>query len=345
MKAQPLSEGFVPYVWASSSEEIARRHGLRPERVIRYDQNTPALPGVPQIPLGESFRALNDYPDGTYRELREAAAAYAGQHWLNVVVGAGADDLIALCARTFLGTGSSAAIATPTYPLFRIATQLQNAAAYELELGPAPGAAEELLDSLPDVDLVWWCNPNNPTGGSVEPERLAALACARPDTVVVVDEAYVEYGAGTAAPFVGEQPNLVVIRTLSKAFGFAALRVGFALAEKETAGVLEARRAPAPIATPAARIAAAALRKPPFDVRPTIAERERMRSLLLAAGYVVPPSSGNFVFVRTEAPLADGLEKRGLVVRAVPGGIRITVRNPEDDDLLLRALGVAGEAC
>jgi histidinol-phosphate aminotransferase len=344
MRAQPVTEGFAPYVWAQSSAEIARRRGLLPEQVIRYDQNTPATPGIPQVPLGESLAGLNDYPDGTYRELREAAAGYTGSGWQNVVVGAGADDLILLCARTFLGAGSNAALPTPTYPLFRIAAQLQNAATRELELGPAQGAAGALLESLPDVDLIWWCNPNNPTGETVEPERLAALARARPDTVVVVDEAYVEYARGSAAQFVRDRPNLVVIRTLSKAFGFAALRVGYALAGDETAAILEARRAPAPIATPAARIAAAALREPPFDVHSTIAERERMRSLLLAAGYEAPPSGGNFVFVRTEAPLADELEERGLVVRAVPGGIRITVRDPEDDDLLLRALGVAGGA-
>jgi histidinol-phosphate aminotransferase len=342
VRAQPLPEGFAPYVWAQSSAEIARRHGLDPARVIRYDQNTPALPGMPQVPFDECLAALNDYPDGTYRELRAAAAAYTGLQRVTVVGGAGADDLIALCARTFLGASSTAASATPTYPLYRIATQLQNAAVDERELGARLGGAGELLDSLPDVDLVWWCNPNNPTGESVPPERLAALARARPETAVVVDEAYVEYGGGTAAPLVREAPNLVVIRTLSKAFGFAALRVGYALAADETAALLEARRAPAPIATPAARIATAALREPSFDVGPTVVERDRMQSLLSAAGYDAPPSAGNFVFVRTDERLAEELEPRGLVVRAVPGGIRITVRNPVDDDLLLGALGALG---
>jgi histidinol-phosphate aminotransferase len=340
VRTQPLPESYAPYVWAERSEDIARRHGLRPEVVIRYDQNTPSLPGVPQVPLGESFGRLNEYPDGTYRELRQAAASYTGVRPENVVVGAGADDLIGLCARTFLGRGSRAALAPPTYALFRIATQLQEADVCELEGGSVDhSAAGDLLDGVAEVDLVWWCNPDNPTGETTEPELLAELARSRPHLVVVVDEAYVEYGGRSAVPFVDELPNLVVLRTLSKAFGFAALRVGYALAGAETAACLEKRRAPAPIAAPAARIAAAALREPRIDVRATVAERDRVRSALLAAGYDVPPSGGNFVYVRSEKPLADELEEQGLVVRRVEGGIRITVRNPVEDDILLRALG------
>ena len=78
MSARPLPDGFRPYEWAPPLDEIAERHGLHPAEIIRFDQNVPPLPGVPQVPLGESFARLNDYPDGTYRELREAAAAYAG---------------------------------------------------------------------------------------------------------------------------------------------------------------------------------------------------------------------------------------------------------------------------
>jgi imidazoleglycerol phosphate dehydratase HisB len=130
------------------------------------------------------------------------------------------------------------------------------------------------------------------------------------------------------------------VRTLSKAFGLAALRVGYALAHPDTAALLTERRAPAPIAAPAARIAAAALRNPRLaDVEATVAERERMRGALLAAGYDCPPVAGNFVLVRTDEPLADRLEAEGMVVRAFPEAIRVTVRRPSENDILLRALG------
>jgi histidinol-phosphate aminotransferase len=324
-KAQPVADAFAPYVWAPAVEEVAARHGIEPQLVLKFDQNTPPLPGVPQVPLAVSMARLEQYPDGTYRELREAAAAYVGLTVENVVVGAGADDLVLLAAQAFLGPGSRAAIDAPTYALYRIATQLHGAAV----VGPAD-----------DADLRWVCNPNNPTGTWVEPEAIVALARARPDAIVVVDEAYVEYGARSCVPWVDELENLVVLRTLSKAFGLAALRVGYALAHPATATLLTERRAPAPIAAPAASIAAAALRAPRLgDVDETVVERERLRSALVAAGYDCAPTATNFVYLPTDEPLAERLEAQGIVVRAFPGAIRITVRRPSENDVLLSALG------
>lgn len=328
-KAQPVGAGFGPYAWAPTIQEVADRHGLRPEAVLKFDQNTPPLPGVPQVPLAASMARLNDYPDGGYAELRAAAAAYVELQPENVVVGAGADDVIVLIAHVFLGPGATAAIEEPTYALYRIATELR-AATVVGHGGPA--------------DVLWCCNPNNPTGAVREPEVYADLARAHPDSVVVVDEAYVEYGARTAVPWVDELPNLIVIRTLSKVFGFAALRVGYGLAHPETAALLNDRRAPAPISGPAARIAAAALREPRLvDLGPTITERERVREALLAAGYDCPPVAGNFVWLRTEEPLAARLEEQGIVVRSFADGIRMSVRRPTENDILLAALQAAPE--
>lgn len=324
MKARALPDGFSVYVWAPSSAEVAERHGLRPEQVLRYDQNTPPVPGVPQVPLAESFARLNEYPEGTYRELREAAAAYSGVEPEQVVVGAGADDLIVTCARTYLGPGRRAAWRPPTYALYRIVTQLEGA---------------ELTSDPEGADLIWICNPNNPTGELVAPEEIAALARAHPQAAVVVDEAYFEYAGASCVPFLAGTPNLIVLRTLSKAFGFASLRVGYALASPEVAAQLELRRAPAPIAGPAAALAAAALREPRFDVSETIAERERVRAALAVAGYDCPPAATNFVFLRSGEPLGERLEEQGLVVRRFSEGIRVTVRRPPENDVLLRALG------
>ena len=323
--AQPVGEGFAPYVWAAAVDEVAARHGVAREAVLKFDQNTPALPGVPQVPLAESMARLNDYPDGTYRALREAAASYAGLAAENVVVGAGADDLILLVARVFLAPGVRAAIASPTYALYRIATTLVGA---------------EVVTADEPCAVRWVCNPNNPTGETVEPERIVELARSAGETIVVVDEAYLEYGGASCARWVDETPNLVVLRTLSKAFGLASLRVGYALAHPETAAVLDERRAPAPISGPAAAIAAAALRAPRLDdVRDTVEERERMRVALAAAGFDAPPTATNFVFVRTDEPLAERLEAQGIVVRAFSEGIRVSVRRPSENDVLLRALG------
>ncbi len=322
--AQPVTEGFAPYTWAASVSSVAERHNLDTARILKFDQNTPPFPGVPQVPLAESMARLNEYPEGTYRELQEAAASYCELRAENVVVGAGADDLILLLAGTFLGPGRRASLEAPTYALYRIATQLRGAA---VVAAPA------------EADLCWICNPNNPTGVVLPAADVAALARSQPQSIVVCDEAYVEFGGETAAPWVDELPNLVVVRTLSKAFGLASLRVGYALAHSDTAALLTERRPPAPISGPSSRIAAAALREPRLqEVADTIAERERMRAALSAAGYECPAVAGNFVLVRTSEPLAERLEEQGLIVRAFPDAIRITVRRPSENDILLRAL-------
>jgi histidinol-phosphate aminotransferase/imidazoleglycerol-phosphate dehydratase/histidinol-phosphatase len=241
-----------------------------------------------------------------------------------VIPGAGADDLILLCARTFLAPGRRGALTEPTYVVYRECTQLVGADV----VGEASGA-----------DLVWCCNPNNPTGELVSADTLVALARQQPTVPVVVDEAYVEFGGDTVVSRLGEAPNLIALRTMSKAFGFASLRVGFAVASPEIARLLEERREPAPVSGPAARIAAAALREPRLDVESVVAERERVRGALLGAGYDVPPTATNFVYIRTVDDLTAELEQQGLVPRRVRGGLRVTLRGPSDNDLLLAALG------
>lgn len=327
MKPASLPQDYRPYEWAPSSAEVAARHGLRPELVLRFDQNTPPLPGVPQIPLAQSFARLNEYPDGTFRELRDAAAAYSDTTPEQIVVGAGADELIAVCAKTFLSPGRRAAIFPPTYGLYRIASQLEGAA---------------VVDRPDGADLIWVCNPNNPTGGLRDPAEIAALADAHPRAAVVVDEAYWEFARVTCVPLLAELPNLIVLRTLSKAFGLAALRVGYAVTTPAIAAELERRRAPASVSAPAARIAAAALREPRLDIGATTAERERVRESLAAAGYDCPETHGNFVWLRSEEPLGERLEAAGLVVRVFAGGIRISLRRPPENDVLLEALGANG---
>src|SRR6476646_6861226 len=148
-RPRALAPGYEPYVWASTVEEVAARNGLAPAQVIRFDANVPPLPGVPLVPLSESFGRLNEYPEGSYRELREAAAAYTGVAPEQIVVGAGADDLIGVVARTFLGPGRRAWIRRPTDSLYAIATGIEGA---------------ELVDDPAGAHVAWLCNPNNPTG-------------------------------------------------------------------------------------------------------------------------------------------------------------------------------------
>ena len=309
-----LPAGFRPYAWAPSTEELARRAGLDPVEIVRFDGNVPPLP-LPSSRPGAIAGALADvnmYPHGGYAGIDEAIAAYAGVEPENVVLGAGADDLLLLCARAFARPGDTVAIPQePTYPLFRVAAELAGA-----EVGGASPV------------LTYCCRPGNPFGD------LPPLPEARP---LVVDEAYYEYSGGETAVGLLDD-GVVVVRTFSKAFGLAGARIGYLLAEAELAEELRARQSPAPVSTLSVALALAALRTPP-DVAPVLEERERLTGELSALGFEPLPSSANFVFVPTgEAErIADDLLASGCVVRVTGGGIRITVRDREDDDLLLAA--------
>lgn len=311
MRALPPS--FTPYGWAMSTAEAARIAGIEPHHVLRFDGNTPPTP--PPYARAETVAAALDevqrYPHGGFPALLDAIAEYAGVGPEQIVLGAGADDLILLCARSFAGPGNVVRVLDePTYPLFRIAALL---------------AGAEVGDE--NAVVTFCCRPHNPTGA------LGQVPSARP---LIVDEAYSEYAGDTA---IGLE-DVVVIRTFSKAFGLAAARVGYAVADADTAGELRVRQDPLPITTLSAALALAALRAGPPDVRETIEERERLAARLRALGLEPVRSHANFLYVPMEGARETyrQLLTRGLVVRPFEDAIRITVHTPEANERLLRAL-------
>jgi imidazoleglycerol phosphate dehydratase HisB/histidinol-phosphate/aromatic aminotransferase/cobyric acid decarboxylase-like protein len=312
-----LSQEFKGYGWAPSTADIARLAGIHPMEVVRFDGNVAAAPLPSSRPgtIAGPLARIHTYAHGGYPELLDAIARYAGVGPENIVLGAGADDLILLCARAFAGSGDNVAIADdPTYPLFRVGAWL---------------AGGEVGDE--DPVLTFCCRPNNPSGA------LDPLPEARP---LVVDEAYFEYCADTAVGLIDD--GVIVIRTFSKAFALAGARVGYAVADVDSARELNARQAPCPVTSLSAALALAALESPP-DVTPVVQERERLASSLRALGFAPLESQANFLFVPVEDPraLGDTLLRQGLAVRVFPGGIRISVLDPADDDLLVEALARA----
>jgi histidinol-phosphate/aromatic aminotransferase/cobyric acid decarboxylase-like protein/imidazoleglycerol phosphate dehydratase HisB len=311
-----LSPEFTAYTWAMPTDEVALLAGIDQSQVVRYDQNTPPLPLPSTRPgaIAGALASISGYPAGGYKTLRRAIAEYNGIEPDQIVLGVGADDLILLCARCFAGQGDTIAVPEGrTYPLYRTAALL---------------AGAEIGDDNPV--LTFTCRPNSPTG------EMRELPAGRP---LVVDEAYYEYCGETVVPLIDD--DLIVLRTFSKAFGLAGARIGYALASREVAAELNARQAPAPVSTVSAALAVAALASPP-DVTPLLEERERLASALHAIGLEPLPSQANFIFVPLEngRVVADALLRQGLVVRAYDDGIRITIRDQVDDDLLVEALAM-----
>jgi histidinol-phosphate aminotransferase len=314
MEIMRLLPGQYASYDAPSTEWIAAYAGIPPQAVVRFDGNTsPAPPPYarPEALLDELAR-IHTYPHGGYPRIAEAIAAYAGVSAENVVLGAGADDVILLVVRSFAGRGDRVAIANdPTYPLFRIAVFL---------------AGAEVGDDDPALTIC--CRPNNPTG------ELGELPEPRP---LLVDEAYFEYCGVTAVDLI--EDGVVVVRTFSKSFGLAGARVGYALAGREVADELNRRQGPAPVSTLSVALALAGLETAP-DVAPVVAERERLAEELRRIGLEPWPSYGNFLYVPFDGAeeVGERLLMEGLPVRRLPGALRITVRNPSDDDRLVEAL-------
>src|SRR5215217_8056406 len=236
---QPASQ---VYTWEPSNEAIAARYGLRPEEVLRFDTNTsPSPPAwLPDAVRGPFDPSINEYPDSSYAELAAAAVAYAGVEAHEVIVGAGADEVIDLVAKAFLPSGSAALVPVPTYAMYGVLTSQRAARIFSVpRLGPEHGFRLDVpatIVKLDQVSVVWLCSPNNPTG---VPDTLAdldevipAAAELREPPLVVVDEAYFEFHGESVVPWRHQYPNLLAIRTVSKAFALAGARVGYGIGSR-----------------------------------------------------------------------------------------------------------------
>lgn len=330
------------YVWQPTSAEIAERFGLSLDQVVRFDQNTAPDTTDWTIPLSsETLRGLNEYPAASYRPLREAAAMYAGVAPSQVVPGAGVDELILLAARAFLTPGDRAQGFTPTYPLYRIATEHQRAT---FTASPLASAADS-----DGADLTWLCVPNNPTGDRLGDSTIERIIESAPG-IVVLDAAYAEFTGDVWGSWVARYDNLLVLHTLSKGFGLAGIRVGYAVGNESLIDAIDRVRPPGSISTLSSTLAIEALGAPDrmrTAVSDLIVERERLRDDLTGLGLEVPPSDANFLIAHigpSAHAVAVALMSEGLVVREFPhipelaDYLRFTVRSPIDNDRLINAI-------
>ncbi|TMF34156.1 MAG: histidinol-phosphate aminotransferase family protein [Chloroflexi bacterium] len=371
MSPTPVTTGLptqpASYSWEATDEEVAARYGVPLDEILRFDLNTsPAPPElVARVLAAGRFEApLSEYPPTDYRRLVEAAAGVYGVATNELLVGAGADEILDLAGKTFLPAGGRAVVPAPTYAMYRVVTEQRGATAiavpregrdagYRLDLAATRAAAAE-------ADLVWLCSPNNPTAlpepdGAIETLldgiRSDAAAAGRQAAMVVLDEAYAEFVGRSLIDLRLDQPNLVVVRTASKAYALAGLRVGFAIARPETIARMAPFRPPGSVSTVSVSVVTAALLDPAAmaaNVARVDAERDRLSDALRAAGWSVGPSVTNFLLVdlgtvERAAATATGLLHRGLVPRTFPAGhplahcLRLTIRDRAGNDRLVAA--------
>ncbi|HVF84049.1 MAG TPA: histidinol-phosphate transaminase [Sphingomicrobium sp.] len=342
-----------PEVLALAPFDLGVRHGDSfGSETIKLDANENPFP-----PLGAP--GVNRYPEPQPAGLRAAMAALYGVAPEQFLVARGGDDAIDLLCRTFLRPSEDAvAVCQPTFSAYAHFARLQGGRVIEARLGPDYSFdAEAVLAAVrnePSLKLLFICSPNNPTGTPVDPAAVLRVADALPNTLVVLDEAYLEFGATRSlASEVGGRENLVVLKTLSKAFGLAGARVGGLAGPAELIAMVGRAAPPYPLPTlciDAALSALAPARRAVHEERIArlIAERDRIAPLLARSPIVkrVHPSEGNFLFLEVaDAPaLAERLQRLGIRVRfrenAAPGGVRLTIGTPEENQAAVRAFEV-----
>jgi imidazoleglycerol phosphate dehydratase HisB/histidinol-phosphate/aromatic aminotransferase/cobyric acid decarboxylase-like protein len=323
---RPDLANATPYRWQDGWEDV-----VPPGKpVLRFDQNTPSW--APRWYAGAAARLaripVQQYPDARYGSLRQAIAAYTGFPPEQIIPTAGADEALYMAAKLVLRPGDTACAPLPRYAVFEGATKL---------------AGGTMVEEPDGARLHWICSPHNPTGAeSVEDPA------AQRQGLVVIDQAYAEYGGRDLSPLVHERDNTVVARTLSKAFGAASARVGYLLCPPNLAPLFDAIRPPGSISSHSAALAEMALADVEGmrqAVARTIDERERVAEALRGAGFAVPQSFTNFLLVdlgEPNGPTARRLLGEGIVVRTLgdlPNALRVTVQTPAENDLFLETIG------
>jgi len=358
-QAPQYVRGLSPYVGGKPIEEVARELGIDPARIVKLASN--------ENPRGPSPRALaaiaaaaaelTRYPDGNAYVLKQALAERLGVDPAQVVLGNGSNDVLELVTQAFLRPGDEAVYSEHAFAVYPLATQARGATGVVV---PARDYGHDLpamrAAITPRTRVVFVANPNNPTGTWIAPDVLRAFIASIPaDVVVVLDEAYNEYldadRQAHATRWIGDHPNLVVSRSFSKAYGLAALRVGYGVMDATVADLLNRVRQPFNVNALAQAAALAALADTDYvdeSRRLNRAGLAQLASGFTQLGLTALPSHGNFVLVKVgdAARINAALLRQGIIVRPVanyglPEWLRITVGLPEENDRFLAALAVA----
>jgi histidinol-phosphate aminotransferase len=341
----------------------APRPGLRevgpydsPQLDVAARLNTNECP----LPLPDGFAAdladavrdlaLHRYPDGRIGELRDALAEHTGHPAEGVWPANGSNEVLTQLLQAYGGPGRHATLFEPTYLLHRRLCWLTHTAILERRLAPPFALGDDdvawAADAAPDVVFV--CSPNNPTGTAQPVARVRELA-ERTRALVVVDEAYVDFGGETALPLLADHPNVAVVRTFSKSFALAGARIGYVLASPDVVGDLERVRLPYHLSALTQTAGIVALRHHAEAAGSLAAireQRDRIAGALAAIdGATVHPSEANFVLFEPPGDARAvwrGLLDRGVLVRdltaVVPNALRVTAGTPHEVDLFLKAL-------
>ena len=354
---RPAVNDLVPYEPGKPVEEVQRELGL--ERVIKLASNEGPFGPFPEAreAIERSIDELNRYPDGGAYRLRAALAERFDVRFEEVAVGAGSDGLVDCLSQTALEPGDEVVCGWPSFPSYVIAARKLAAVPRSVPLRDGRYDLEAMLEAVgPRTKIAYVCLPNNPTGTSNTRAELDAWFERVPEHVVtVLDQAYAEYIEDPDYPdgveeYLKQGRRTVVLRTFSKIYGLAGLRVGYALAPAEIVTAIGKVRRAFDVTSPAQEAALASLDSADELARrrgENVARREQLERILREQGLEpVGPAVANFLFAEVgedSRPFFEQLLREGVIVRpthgfGAPGAVRVTVGTREEHELLAEAL-------
>ncbi|MDI6643211.1 MAG: histidinol-phosphate transaminase [Candidatus Hodarchaeaceae archaeon] len=333
---------------------LAREYDIKIPGAVNLASNENPYGPSPAVlrALKRELKLSGLYPDPRATKLKQAIGGYLGVGTDCIAIGNGSDELMDLVCKAFVDQGDRVLIPLPTFAMYELSCVPYGGKPVFYKLPNFEWCTDELARAAKNTKLVFLGRPNNPTGNCLSLDGLRELL--KVGAIIVVDEAYVEFAEDSVAKLAAKRKNLIVLRTLSKAFGLAGLRVGYAVGNPETIKILERLRAPFNVNRLAQVAAVAALRDQRY-MRRVVARikngRAYIRRELAKLGFKVLPSDANFLMVdvsplEIDAPgLCDFLVKRKIFVRdlsdfrgAGPNYVRITVGTPQQNKRLVGAL-------
>ena len=306
------------------------------------------LPSV-RAAISAATETINRYPDNGHVELREHLAAHVGFPPEQIAVGCGSVSLCQQLIQITSSVGDEVMFGWRSFEVYPLQVRVAGATPVQVALRAETFDLDAMLAAITDrTRLIFVCNPNNPTSTVVDPDELARFVAAVPaDILVVIDEAYVEYVRDGLLPdslgLARSHPNVVVLRTFSKAYGLAGLRVGYAVGDPEVITALGKVYVPFTASTISQAAAIASLQAVDELLARTdavVTERQRVSAELAGLGYNFPPSQANFVWLplaeRTTEFAQQAAESRVLVRPYGNDGVRVTIGAPAENDAFLR---------
>jgi histidinol-phosphate aminotransferase len=355
MKVKKQLEQLTPYQPGKSIEEVKRQYRL--DKIIKLASNENPYGCSPRVKeaITAQFDKLALYPDGYSRALRERLAEHLGVNEKQLIFGNGSDEVVQIICRAFLKAGTNTVMATPTFPQYRHNAVIEGAEIREIPLVNGHHDLSGMLQAIDENTRVMWvCSPNNPTGTYInENDLLTFLQQVPKHVLVVIDEAYYEYVQAKdypeTVPLLAQYENVMILRTFSKAYGLASLRIGYGIASETLIRQLEPAREPFNTSTLAQAAALAALDDQDFIKECAEKNKQCLEVFYRFCdehGLKYYPSEANFILIDFGIEgnkVFQYLLERGIIVRSgnalgFPTSVRITVGSEEQNKEIFTVL-------